>query len=95
MCERSLRGTTIGSLPRARYLPKFSGDFEGGAEELRIQPTQGWWYLQAKRGGYSAIGSARCMSYDQRWTTCVAPQDPGLARSAIVEGRRMRSPHVR
>jgi hypothetical protein len=50
------------------YLTKISGNFDGGAEQLRVRSsTDGWWYVEAKAAsGKATSGSARCMAYDQR-----------------------------
>jgi hypothetical protein len=58
------------------YLTRFSGDFNGSGERVRIFPqlVNGVerWHLQATAGsGSSAQGNARCLAFDQ--TQIVVP----------------------
>jgi hypothetical protein len=49
------------------YLTYFSGNFDGGAEEVRIFKEAGRWVLHAKSNSNKYIrAAARCMDYNQR-----------------------------
>jgi hypothetical protein len=62
------------------YLTRFSGDFNGSEERVRIMPQmdeQGreWWVFETHEGRGKAYGSAQCIYYDQR-EGCAGPGVP-------------------
>jgi hypothetical protein len=49
------------------YLSRISGNLDGGGEGLRIVKNGSQWFLKSwAASGRSAMGSARCLAYDQR-----------------------------
>jgi len=49
------------------YFTRVSGKFTGGAEQVKIEENEDYWFLSATHGASQAVyASARCMAYDQR-----------------------------
>lgn len=53
------------------YLTRFSGDFNGSEERVRIMPQMDdggleWWVLETHKGRGKAYATAECIYYDQR-----------------------------